>query len=100
MSYRIEDFVNDPKWKQSFGEKLGKIHYRNKNWHAEFEPSTGYGDIHYDEIDPTELVASLLKHMYQSKTGKEVLIAGAGLLLDQILTGGKVRKSIIKSLFG
>lgn len=100
MSYRIEDFENNPDWKPSFGEKLGKVHYRNKNWHAEIDPNTGYGDIHYDKIDPYESVTSLLKHMYQSKLGKAVLIGGAGLILDQILTGGKVRKSLIKSLLG
>lgn len=100
MNYRIEDFQNDPSWKLSLGEKIGKIHYRNEHWHAEIDPSTGYSDIHYDEIDPHESPTSLVKHMNQSKLGKTALIAGAGLILDQLLTGGKVRKSFVKSLLG
>jgi len=28
MSYRIEDFENNPAWTRSLGKKLGKIHFR------------------------------------------------------------------------
>lgn len=98
MSYRIEDFENDPNWKQSFGEKLGQIHFRNGHDHAVCDPSTGICGIHYDEHDPHESFTSLFKHMKESDLGKAVLLIGGGLILDQFLTGGKVRNSIIKSL--
>ena len=89
-----------PKWKQSNGEKIDSIHFRNGHLHAVCDPRTGLCEIHYDEIDPMESTLSLVKHMSQSNIGKAVLVTGAGLLLDQLLTGGKVRKSISKSLLG
>lgn len=29
MFYKLEDFQNNPNWKLSLGEKLGKTHFRN-----------------------------------------------------------------------
>lgn len=98
MSYRIEYFQNDPNWKPSIGEKLGKIHFRNGHQHAVYDPNTGLCEIHYDEHDPYESLTSLFKHMKKSDLGKAVLLIGGGLILDQVLTGGQVRNSIIKSL--
>ena len=98
MIYRIEDFQNDPNWKPSFGEKLGKVHFRNGHQHAVCDPNTGLCEIHYDEHDPNKSLISLFKHMKQSDLGKAVLITAGGLLLDQLLTGGQVRKAVFKSL--
>jgi hypothetical protein len=100
MMYRIEDFKNDPNWKPSFGEKLGKVHFRNGNWHAECNPQTGFCDIHYDEIDPHESPESMVKHMWDSKLGKGVLITAGIAILDHFLNDGKLRKSMKRSLFG
>lgn len=100
MVYTLNYFKNNPDWKPSLGEKLGMIHYRNGHQHAVCDPNTGICTIHSDEIDPHESIQSMFKHMAQSNTGKGVIFLGAGLLLDQLLTGGQVRKSIIKSLLG
>ena len=51
LSYRIEDLENDPNWKRSLGEKLGKIHFRQGHDHAVCDPITGICEVHYDEID-------------------------------------------------
>lgn len=96
----IKDLQNNPDWKPSYGEKIGSIHFRNGHLHAVCDPKTGYCETHYDEIDPMESPLSLVKHMSQSNLGKGVLIMGAGLIIDQLLTGGQVRKSITKSLLG
>ena len=98
MSYRIEDLENDPNWKSSLGEKLGKIHFRNGHYHAVCDPRTGMCDVHYDPIDPHESLVSLVKHMDQSNLGKFVIYSILGLIADQVLTNGTIRKSIIKSL--
>lgn len=96
MTCRIEDFQNDPNWKISLGEKLGKIHFRNGHFHAVCDPVSGYCDVHYDAIDPYKSITSLFNHIKESNLGKRVLIACTGLILDQVLTGGVVRKSLIK----
>ena len=98
MSYRIEDFRNNPNWTPSFGEKLGKVHFRNGHNHAECDPNTGVCETHYDKHDPYESLTSLFKHMKESDLGKAVLLVSAGLILDQVLTGGQVRNSLLKSL--
>ena len=94
MTYRIEDFENDPSWTPSFGEKLGMIHYRNGHWHAECDPNTRICTIHYDEHDPSESPTSLVKHMSQSNLGAGVLVIGAIAVLDHIFNHGKLRKSL------
>ncbi len=99
MSYRIEDFQNDLNWQPSFGEKLDKNHFRNGHDHAVCDPNTGICEIHYDEHDPYESLTELFNHMKESDKGKAVLLVGAGLLLDQILTGGQVRNALLKSIF-
>lgn len=70
---KLLDFMNDPNWQLSLGEDYNKIHFRNKHYHALFDPVTGNVPIHYDEIDPHESVESMLKHMWQSKKGRKVL---------------------------
>jgi len=91
---RIEDIQNDPAWIRSIGEKLSKIHFRNGHYHAECDPETGKCSIHYDKDDPHESLTSLFNHLADSNSGK-VLLAVAGVaVLDQILTGGQIRKSI------
>ena len=84
---KLLDFLSDPNWKLSLGEDHNKIHFRNKHYHAVFDPVTGTVPIHYDEIDPHESLASLLKHMWQSKKGKKVLtgiaVAGIAYLLSK-----------------
>ena len=77
---KIIEFMNDPNWKLSVGEDETKIHFRNKHYHALIDTNTGNHTIHYDEIDPTESLESLIKHMWQSKKGRKVLkgIAVAG----------------------
>ncbi|MGI0063870.1 MAG: hypothetical protein ACREAL_03255, partial [Nitrosopumilaceae archaeon] len=95
--YRIEDFQNDPSWKPSLGEKLGKVHFRNGHSHAVCDLNTGLCEIHYDKHDPYESLTSLFKHMKESDLGKAVLLVSAGLILDQVLTGGQVRNSLLKS---
>jgi len=96
MSHRIEDFENDPKWKRSLGEKIGKIHFRNGHQHAVCDPITGICEIHFDEIDPHESLESLVKHMWESKLGKGTLIVGGLTVLDHIFNDGKIRKSLFK----
>src|SRR5690348_11586316 len=99
MAYRIEDFQNDPSWIPSIGEKLSKVHFRNGHLHAECDPKTGSCDIHYDKQDPHESITSLILHMYDSGLGKVVLGTVAIGLLDQLLTGGEIRKSVTRELF-
>lgn len=98
MTYRIEDFQNNPSWIRSIGEKLDKIHFRNGHWHAECDPKSGICNIHYDKDDPYKSITSLVKHMSASNLGLTVLlIVGAGVL-DQVFTGGQIRKSVLKSI--
>lgn len=93
-SYSIKDFQRDPAWSQSLGEKLSMTHFRNGHWHAECNSVTGICKIHYDKDDPHKSVESLFKHMAASNLGVAVLvIAGIGIL-DQVLTGGQIRKSL------
>lgn len=96
--YKINDFQNDPEWKPSLGEKLGMIHYRNGHWHAECNPKTGICSIHYDSIDPHESLTSLVEHMSESKLGATVLAIVVVGTLDQIFTGGQLRKAFLKSI--
>jgi len=96
MSYRIEDFENDPDWNHSYGEKLGSIHFRNGHDHAVCDPITRICEIHYDDIDPHESTESLLKHMWGSNLGKGVLVTAGVAVLDQIFNGGKLRKSLFQ----
>ncbi|MBI5697248.1 MAG: hypothetical protein HZC29_01840 [Thaumarchaeota archaeon] len=98
MTYRIEDFQNDPSWVRSVGEKLNKIHFRNGHWHAECDSKTGICNIHYDKDDPYESITSLIKHMSASNLGLTVLLIVVAGVLDQVFTGGQVRKSVLKSL--
>src|SRR5438093_315583 len=98
MSFRIEDFENDRSWTHSLGEKLGMIHFRNGHSHAECDPKTGRCSIHYDKDDPYKSITSLVKHMSGSQLGLTVLvIVGVGVL-DQVLTGGQIRKTLLRSL--
>ena len=98
MSYRIEDFENDPSWQKSTGEKLNKIHYRKAHWHTECDPITGFCSVHYDKDDPHESVSSLVKHLADSDSGKVVLGAAVVAILDQVFNGGRLRKSITGGL--
>lgn len=98
MAYRIENFQNDPSWVRSVGEKLDKIHFRNGHWHAECDPKTGICNIHYDKDDPYESLTSLIKHMSASNLGLTVLLIIVIGMLDQVFTGGQIRKSVLKSL--
>ena len=93
--YTIKDLENDPNWKSSVGEKLDKVHFRNGHYHAECDPKTGFCKVHYDEDDPHESITSLFKHLVDSKSGKGLLAVGGVIFLDQIFTGGKIRKSIV-----
>lgn len=97
-SYTLEDFQNDPSWKPSLGEKLSMIHYRNGNWHAVCNPTTGECSIHYDEHNPNESLESLLKHMANSNLGAAVIVTVVVGVLDQILTGGQIRKALFSAL--
>ncbi|CAD6368624.1 hypothetical protein NMT12_120112 [metagenome] len=92
--YSIKDFQRDPAWSSSLGEKLSMIHFRNGHWHAECNSVTGICKIHYDKDNPHESVDSLLKHMSDSNLGAAVLLIGGLGVLDQIFTGGQVRKSL------
>lgn len=94
MSYRIEDFENDPSWKKSIGEKLNKIHYRKDHWHAECDPETRFCSMHYDKDDPHKSINSLAKHLADSNSGKVVIGVAVIALLDQVFNDGKLRKSI------
>ena len=99
--YYIQDFENDPNWRSSFGEKLGKIQFRNGHQHAVCDPNTGICETHYDEIDPHESPSSLVKHMWGSNLGKATLIGGAIVItvaLDHLFNDGKLRKSVAKHL--
>jgi len=96
--YTIDDFEKDPSWTPSFGEKLSIIHYRNGHWHAECNPKTGECSIHYDEIDPHESLGSLVNHMSGSNVGVAVLAIVVVGVLDQIFTGGQIRKSLFSAL--
>jgi len=98
MSYRIEDFENDPNWQPSVGEKLDKIHFRNGHWHAEIDSNTGFGDIHYDKYDPNESLSSLANHMWESNMGKGIMITAAVAILDEVFNHGNLRKSVKKYL--
>lgn len=79
MYYHIQDFENDPDWKPSLGEALGKVHFRNGHYHAVCDPATEWCTVHYDEHDPHESVSSLLSHMWDSGLGK-VVLGGIGIL--------------------
>ena len=97
MLYRIENLQNDPSWTRSIGEKLDKIHFRRGHMHAECDPRTGFCSVHYDKHDPSESFSSLINHLIGSDSGKVLVgIAVAGIL-DQILTGGSIRKSLLQS---
>ncbi len=98
MSYRIEDFENDPSWIRSAGEKIGKIHFRKEHYHAECDPKTGFCSIHYDKHDPHKSITSLVNHLGDSNSGKIILGIVVVGILDQIFTGGAIRKSLLKSL--
>lgn len=99
ISYRIEDFENNPAWKRSLGEKLGMVHFRNGHYHAECDPKTGFCTVHYDKDDPHESPISLVKHMTQSPLGALVLGTAAFLLGDEILNEGKARKYLKRQFF-
>ncbi len=96
--YSLQDFQQDPSWIQSLGEKLTMIHFRNEHWHAECNTFTGECKIHYDEDDPHESVTSLVNHMANSNLGLTVLVVAGVGILDQIFTGGQLRKSLLGSL--
>lgn len=85
MAHSINDLINDPNWIQSFGEKLGMIHFRNGHQHVECDPCTGFCSVHFDEYDPRESISSLLKHMWNSDLGKLVLVGVGGLLMKKLL---------------
>jgi len=96
--YSLQDFQQDPSWTQSLGEKLTMIHFRNGHWHAEYNSFTDKCKIHYDKDDPHKSVTSLVNHMADSNLGLSVLaVVGVGIL-DQIFTGGQLRKSLLGSL--
>jgi len=95
---RIEDFEDDPSWKSSIGEKLDKIHFRNGHYHAECDPETGYCKIHYDKDDPHESLTSLVNHVADSNSGKALIVVVGVAILDQIFTGGQIRKSLVSVL--
>lgn len=91
---KISRIAGDPSWKRSIGEKLDKIHFRNGHYHAECDPKTGFCKIHHDKDDPHESLTSLVKHLADSNSGKILLGIGGVAILDQIFTGGELRKSI------
>ncbi|PJC50526.1 MAG: hypothetical protein CO032_04320 [Nitrosopumilales archaeon CG_4_9_14_0_2_um_filter_34_16] len=96
MTLTIKQLERDSTWKRSLGEKLGKIHFRKGNLHAECNPTTGICEIHRDKTDPHESISSLLKHMSESNGGKVVLGVIVVGILDQVLTGGAIRKSFLR----
>ena len=96
MTVTVRQLENDPAWSRSLGEKLDKIHFRKGKMHAECNPVTEVCKIHHDRTDPHESIPSLLIHMAQSNGGKIVLGVIAAGILDQVLTGGMVRKSLLK----
>ena len=83
--YRIEQLKNDPNWIRSIGEKLDKIHFRNGNWHAECDPATGYCSMHYDKYDPHKSPTELVRHMWDSKLGKFVLLGAAAVSVGAVV---------------
>lgn len=96
MTFTIKQLKEDPTWSRSLGEKLDKIHFRKGNLHAECDATTGICKIHHDKHDPHESISSLLKHMAESNGGKVVLGVIVAGVLDQVLTGGTIRKSLLK----
>ena len=96
MTFTIKQLENDPAWSRSIGEKLNKIHFRKGNLHAECDTDTGICKIHQDKTDPHESTSSLIKHMAESNGGKVVLGVVVAGILDQIFTGGTIRKSLLK----
>jgi len=98
MTYRIEDFENDPTWTRSFGEKLDRIHFRKGNLHAECDPKTGICSIHYDKHDPHKSISLLINHLADSNSGKVLLGIVIVGIIDQLLTDGQIRKSLLSSL--
>ena len=94
----MDDFERDPQWTSSLGEKIGLVHFRNGHWHAECNPKTGRCSIHYDKDDPHESITSLVKHMSASQLGLVILVTIGVGVLDQVLTGGQLRKTLIRSL--
>lgn len=96
MTFTIKQLENDSAWSRSLGEKLNKIHFRKGNLHAECDADTGICKIHQDKTDPHESISSLLKHMAESNGDKVVLGVVAAGILDQVFTGGAIRKSLLK----
>lgn len=96
MTYTIKQLENDANWSRSLGEKLNKVHFRKGNLHAECDTVTGICEIHQDKTDPHESISSLIKHMAESNGGKVVLGVVVAGILDQIFTGGTIRKSLLK----
>jgi len=96
MTITIKQLENDPEWKRSLGEKIDKVHFRNGNLHAECDIGTGICKIHKDKTDPHESISSMLKHMAESDGGKVVLGVVVAGILDQVFTGGAIRKSLLK----
>lgn len=73
----IREYENDLRWSRSIGEKMDKVHFRNGHWHAECDPMTGSCSEHYDKHDPYESLTELAKHVWESKLGKVIIVAGA-----------------------
>ena len=73
----IRHYRNNPRWRRSAGEKLGKIHFRDGHLHAECDPVTGSCSEHYDKHDPHESLTELAKHAWASDLGKAAIILGA-----------------------
>ena len=97
MYDRIEDFQNDPSWKQSLGERFWDKHFRNGHYHAVCDSTTGYCSTHYDKDDPHESLQSLVSHILDNKWVQLALVAG---VIDHVANDGKLRKSLTRSLFG
>ncbi len=96
MTFTIKQLENDPEWKRSLGEKINKVHFRKGDQHAECDSTTGICKIHEDKTDPHESISSLLKHIAESDGGKVVLGVVVAGILDQVFTGGTIRKSLLK----
>ena len=97
MYNRIVNFQNDPSWQQSLGERFWDYNFRNGHYHAVCNSTTGYCSTHYDEHDPHESLQSLASHLLGNKWVQLMLAVG---LIDQVANGGKLRKSLTRSLFG
>jgi len=98
---KIDDYEIDPNWYRSLGGNPFSVDFRSGHFHTRCDPNTNFCEIpHYDEHDPHESFPELIKHIWDDELGKKVLIGGGLVIADQLLTGGKLRKSIIKSLFG